>query len=207
MKQNYLLIDTETSGLSASKNAITQIAALIFNEQYEKLFDFDFYIAPYDRVYEEKALLYSKITHSTLTRQGIPHTEAVDALKLILNKFNQTLKSSIIVVGHNVSFDIAFLSDLFLTVNKKEPFYKYVNSTNEIINSIDTLILSKLLMNDYDNSFSLGSLANHYSIVSNDLHNAKNDVNTTFELLKKLIFRNSKQKEKEKSSNKLFFQF
>lgn len=97
----FTVIDTETTGLSAKKNSLTEVTAIQYQNGQEKA------------------------KFSTLIKPGDPISEEVEALTGITNEMVQNappvitvlsdlcafVGSSPLIVGHNVGFDIRFITE------------------------------------------------------------------------------------------------
>ena len=113
MRNTFLVIDTETGGLSCEKNSILSIAGVVWQPRGEINKLFDIYIKEPVMNVEEKALKINKIDLEHVYEHGLTPREAVVHIKKALDaRFGQNRKP-IQLVGHNVSFDLGFIKRLY----------------------------------------------------------------------------------------------
>lgn len=208
--KNYVVLDFETGGLDPRKNATTEFAGLILDgfsleskETYTSL------IKPYSNelTYDSAALNGTGITMEML-ETGDDIKNVVNEIKDLFLKATTTKgeKYKPVIVGHNVQFDIGFLSQLFLFC--KEDLSKYIGGRLDIYGTfypsfIDTVEMTALgYGNDEDlKNWKLGNVCSHVGIELNDAHRAMNDVYATSELLKFYIKRLRNSNLETNSSN------
>lgn len=162
MPQVYVAIDLETTGLSPEHDAIIEIGAVRFRS---------------DRVLDTWSTLINphrpiplKIQHLT----GISQADVRDApaLAQVLPTLRRFVGDSV-VVGHNVSFDLAFLSRQgVLTQNQ----------------AVDTFELASILLPEAPR-YSLGALADRLGIALPTRHRALDDATATKDLFLALLER------------------
>jgi DNA polymerase III epsilon subunit family exonuclease len=95
----FVVIDLETTGLNAKKNSITEVTAIKYVNA-EALSVFSSLVKPHESIPIEVEAL-TGITNE-MVAQAPP-------LVMVLNDLLQFLGKEQIIVGHNVSFDMAFL--------------------------------------------------------------------------------------------------
>lgn len=183
-KSNYIVFDCETGGLDENKNPITQFAAVILDGKTLKEIDrWETYIKPYnDLVIEKKALDSTMVSMSDINL-GVSVKEFVStAIKFweshrVKSKFKDM--GRLVPVGHNVTFDIAFINYALKLENKSditEWFYP---------NFIDTFPLAKLAFCETgQEKINLGACCDRAKIKLTDAHGAMNDVEATSKLLR-----------------------
>jgi len=111
-----IVIDCETGGLSPIKNPITQIAYEAFQlDDYEMLGEYSSYIKPYNNlVLEQGAMDITGITPEKLDKEGIDIKVAVKKMCEDFQRFNVAgYRKKPILVGHNVGFDVGFITYAF----------------------------------------------------------------------------------------------
>ena len=113
MKDTFLVIDTETGGLSCKKNSILSIAGVIWKPRGEITKLFDFYIKEPVMNVEERALKVNKIDLKDVYDRGLTPIEAVRTIKSTLNARFGPDRRPIQLVGHNVAFDLGFIRRLY----------------------------------------------------------------------------------------------
>jgi len=111
-KQPYLVVDTETGGLNAKKHSILSIAGVIWDPKKKVEPIFDFYVCEDNISYVEKALEVNKIDLKDV-ENGFKPANAVIEIKKALDKHFGPDRKPILLVGHNINFDIAFIKRLY----------------------------------------------------------------------------------------------
>lgn len=133
IKDYYLVIDTETGGLSPSEHSLLSVAGVICspkNNVCETLFDF--YVKEPSLSVDKEALAVNKINLSKVVLEGLEPVPAIEKMIQSIDKyFGTSPGGNLILVGHNVGFDIAFLKRLFSLAG-----YKFENLFSH--RSIDT---------------------------------------------------------------------
>jgi DNA polymerase III alpha subunit (gram-positive type) len=111
--QTYLVVDTETGGLDPEKQSILSIAGVAWqaNKCLEPLFDF--YICEEEIETTKRALEVNKIDLEVVKEEGYGPYEAVKEIKKALNKRFTHDRKPIMLVGHNIAFDIGFIKRLY----------------------------------------------------------------------------------------------
>lgn len=156
---NYIVVDTETTGLDPRFDSIIEIGAIKIRNN--KIVDsFNTLIKP-DRT-RNSGYVSSFITDLTgisndmIEQDGISEFEA-------MKQINDFIKEDILV-GHNVNFDINFLYDSF--INHLE-----IPMTNSFI---DVLRIARKQLKELK-KHRLVDLMKHYSLSSDNQHRAKED--------------------------------
>lgn len=153
----YIVLDIETTGLSADDEIIEISAIKIKNNEVVNTFS---------SLVNPKQLISQKIISITgITNEMVQ--EAPD-IKTILPQFIEFIGDNTLI-GHNIkSFDIPF-------INRKCKKFSICTFENKLV---DTLYLSKKQLNLCNNS--LDSIANHFNIVNENAHRALSDCYTTW---------------------------
>lgn len=161
--EDYIVLDIETTGLNYMLDEIIEISALKIK----------------NRLITDE--------YSTLVQPSEPIPEAIEKLTGISNEdlkyapqINDIIPefyefvSDMIIVGHNINFDIQFI--------KQNSF-----ETDKILNNdyVDTLRLSRYLYRDIENH-KLETLANHLSVNYIGAHRALTDCKITYECFEKM---------------------
>lgn len=160
---NYTIVDIETTGLSPMKNEIIELSAVKVRN--------DVVVDKFSSLVKPKGTINSFITGLT----GISNEMVQNApdIKSVLPEFMKFLDNDSIL-GHNVSFDIRFIS-----FNLKKYFScEFENSR------IDTMVLSRRHCSLQ--SHKLENLAKHYNISTEGHHRAMNDCIMTFEVYRNI---------------------
>lgn len=180
--QQYLALDCETSGLDCNKHNLLSIYCRIMNENFECIDEIELNIKYTDYTVNMKALEINNIDLLVHHRTAKDLNVSKKLFRYFLDKnYNKT---RYILIGHNIKFDIDFITDTLLT---NEEYFKYFNFAN-----IDTMILAQnlKLCNKIDQNVQLNlkSLCDYYKInIENEkFHTAKFDTLMCIELLKKM---------------------
>jgi len=202
---NYIVFDCETGGLSPKRNPITEIALIACEfGTFKEINRFETFVRPYaDLVIEEKALEMTNITLKEIN-QGIDYKELV---KLLIQFFQLSTPRGgkgnrfyPILVGHNVSFDIGFVKEIFQFAGRN--LHDYVASNNEEVDRICTLKLSKAKWID-NGKYNLEACCKRAGITLTDSHRAMADVAATkklVEILLKPVIKNAKGEVEEETN-------
>ncbi len=157
---NFMVIDTETTGLSPTENEIVQLTAINFVNLVPTR-AFSTYVRPRGEM-GEKAMQINGITPDMV--KDAPYIEQV------LPSFSEFIGTKVPLVGHNISFDLNFLqaSGLPATAYYRRTVY-------------DTLDLSKKVYASPSNK--LTYLCRHtLHVIRDDAHDAVSDALATGEL-------------------------
>ena len=176
---DYVVIDIETTGLSPSYCEIIELSAVKIKDNS--------IVDTFSSLVKPKAPIPEFIEKLT----GITNSmvESAPTLEGVLPNYLKFLDTNI-VVGHNISFDIHFLSNAMQDLYNEE-FHN---------DHIDTLRISRKLIKSIAN-YKLSTIAEYFNIVPENQHRALDDCNTTNEIFKKL---SSLNKETESAFIRLF---
>lgn len=206
-KSNYIIFDCETGGFSEKENPITQIALLCIDDKLNEVDRFETFIAPYNDL---------KITSGALQTTGLKMSDinngvtSKKAVELITTFFKSNMSKNHpafrpVIIGHNVAFDIKFVSELF-RLHKKD----FADIRND--NPIDTQTLMKMYKPNIS-SLKLEVCCSEVGIELPDAHKAMNDVIATVDLFRALTKRLRTNKSKnsdddsEQKKSRVKFQF
>lgn len=175
MKDVFVCLDCETTGLDKENDQIIEIALVKFT---------------FDKVLARKQTLVNPKCPIPKESTAIHHItqEMVEGKPLIEQVLPEYLKEldGVVLVGHKIDFDI----DMIANAAKKHG----INTTIEQIPFIDTLRLARLYGESPVNS--LEGLQNHFNFPVRSLHRAMEDVLLNIDVFKKLThilgFKNSK---------------
>jgi DNA polymerase-3 subunit epsilon len=156
----FSFLDVETTGLScATKDKICEIAILYgpINDQ----------MIPWQTLLNPKCPIPPEVTRiHNITYEMVKDAPTFDQ---VAGKIVEIISNSI-VICHNASFDMGFLSTELKACGRKMPQIKI----------IDTLKIARERFNF--NSNALGNIAVNLGIKSKDQHRALADVHTTYEI-------------------------
>lgn len=157
---DYVLVDIETTGLSPTTDEIIEIGAIKVKQN--KIID------KYNELIKVNRNLPPFITNLT----GITN-EMLKTGKSPITVYKEFIDfvGENVIIGHNVNFDLGFLTD---------KCKKYINQnlTNDYV---DTMYLARRLIKDTAN-YKLGTLANYFNVSYEGAHRGLKDVEITYEV-------------------------
>lgn len=174
-----VFIDTETTGLDASRHELIEVAGIIVDIQnqsqgiYTVLDSFVYKIHP------------TRITDADPNALKINHYDPshwIDALdlKTALTLVAEKTKGAV-MIGHNVTFDFMFLDKAFKQTGVMNTMHYHL---------LDTISIAYTKLKDQEldiQRFGLQYLCEYFNIPNKDSHTAFADAEATFELYKKLM--------------------
>lgn len=162
---NFVVIDTETTGLSASKDAIVEVSAVKF-ERYMPVAVFESFVNPHRSIPEAA----SKVNH--ITDDMVSDAPDFSQIRADLVSFI----GSSTVIGHNLDFDLKFLCSAGIAfVDPKQKFF-------------DTLELSRRIIGDEVEDCKLVTLCDYYKIrYEGGAHRSSSDSLATGLLFRELV--------------------
>jgi len=172
LNKTYTIIDIETTGGSASRSRITEIAIVVHDGQ--KVVD------TYETLINPECSIPYGITQLT----GITQEMVKDAPKFyeVAKKIVEMTEGAIFV-AHNVRFDYSFVREEFARLG-----YTYTRKT------LCTVRLSRKAFPGL-RSYSLEKLIQHFKIKVNDRHRAMADTMATVEIFEKILNQDATQEQ------------
>lgn len=186
---NYLIFDTETTGLPKSKNTskgkwyekwpyIVQISWILYDGKKNMIKDIQDFIVklPENILISNESSTIHGITNELSHKKGTTILE-------IIKKFNIVLNLCDMIIGHNIDFDINMLRAEYIRNNCVEPFkilkYKPIYCTMK--NSIELCKIESI--NKYGKYFKWPKLVELHKKLFNtepkNLHNSLTDIYVT----------------------------
>lgn len=189
----FIIMDFETGGLDPQKNPVTEFAAIsVDGDTLKEISSVDVLVKPYDNnlEYEQEALTATNISMELIQSKGLEFKKFIEAICNFFKESNihSHIRHRPILVGHNITFDIGFLQQIFDRTSKKlESFVagKTDFYGNFVPEYIDTLRLCKFAWGS-DTEFTSYKLVNCIQKANLELvgaHRAMNDVRATKDLL------------------------
>lgn len=162
----YCSLDIETSGFDPAKDEILEIGFVKFKFLENKFT----IIEEYNRLFKPKG----EVSETVLALTGITRVELEKADDFIKHReeISEKLKD-VILVGHNIDFDLGFLKSLGMNLSEKK---------------IDTLDLAQFILPCHP-AYNLENLSYFFHINSEKAHRALSDAKTTFKVLENLCAR------------------
>lgn len=169
IKNDYVVIDIETTGFSSDADDILELSAVkvISNKIIDK---FSFLIKPNNFTAVSPIIEnLTGISTEMILKNGRDE-------ETVLREFYAFINDNIII-GHNVNFDINFLYDRILDLTSKK-------LQNDFI---DTYRLAKWYAFPEEEKYTLMALSNSIGIPATSYHRSEADAYTTFLLYQKII--------------------
>jgi len=178
-----LYFDCETTGLSAIKNGIIQIAGII-EINNEEVRSFNMKIKPFaSDIIKQEALDISGITLEDIKEFEDPKTaynNIVTIFDRYVDKYDRNDK--FLVCGYNVRFDIDFLKEFFVK-NGNDYLFSYFGQIRDPLPVIQYLS-SMGKINTINNK--LSTMCEYFGIDIKNAHDAMADIKATKSLIKKI---------------------
>lgn len=169
----YLFLDTETTGLKAQVHDLLSLSMVLTDTKGKTLLVYDVFLKPnveIDWVIDPIALQCNKINLVEHLKSAITYFKASDQLRSVYSEIHKTHTAGIkpTIVGHNVSFDLAFMAK-HLGEDHRLYCHKY---------SEDTAVIASFLGYKFKN---LADLAKQLGIdvIESSLHTAAYDRDLT----------------------------
>ena len=177
---NYAVLDVETGGRLAAKNPIVQIALVIIDGvTLNEIARYQNYVKPYQELeIEQAALDYNGISMRDIEQHGVDYRKVVKEMITLLKetRVNSHVAYKPLIVGHNVQFDIGFISQMFKFA--KEDLFKHTQPDYWCTMRLDQLKNYK----DKIVGYKLEDCCDRVGIELIDGHDAMNDTLATKDL-------------------------
>ncbi|MFN4122095.1 MAG: exonuclease domain-containing protein [Flavobacteriales bacterium] len=184
----FLILDLEMSGSEAEFHDIIQIGAVLADDNWNKLSEFETLVYP---DHEETFSSYAEAVHGISlddlkdAPQSFEALENLEAwIRKTLRKTSQEKLHEVILCGQSIINDIHFLKVEYQYLNLSWPFaYKMIDLMSF------TLLMKQILEKNQRKApekLSLKAVAAHFGIFrQGEQHNALEDARITFECFKK----------------------
>ena len=163
----YIFIDTETGGLNYNEHSLLSVGFIVTDNDLNMIDKKEYFIKNDKYICELSAMTINKINIMDCIKNGIDNNQLYNVLNSYGNEKN------LVWAGWNVMFDVQFLSKF---LNGKLYFGKYMDVKSIYID----------YTNNQYTSYSLDSASKQLEIVNNKPHNAMSDIETTFEIYKRI---------------------
>ena len=163
--KNIVVLDVETTGIKANTDKIIELYMLKVNNNEVV----DEYYSKFNPEIEIPLFI------SNLTGIYQWHVDSSPTITQEIENIKNFIDDSV-VIGHNLKFDLSFLN------------YNLINNGFDILSNenIDTLRLSRALLRNKVRNHKLSTLSQFFKTTNKNNHNSKDDVLTTYEVLRHL---------------------
>lgn len=171
--EHILIFDFETSGLCPYKNRIIEIGAVLLKKTPEgvyKIVDDLNVLIKQDEPLPEKIIEITGITDELLNNEGVSEEEA-------FRKFQALHKKNALLVAYNISFDYAFLNELYR---------RHLNNSTVYVSN-DLLDIMAIYKDRHPYPHRLESAVEKYNVINKSAHRALDDVKATLKVWVKMI--------------------
>lgn len=181
IRMKYFCFDTELGGLKKEYSLLT-LYGQILNEDLNVLDEIDLKIKPDDGIYKVSAdaLSINRINLVEHDKISIPMSEASGKFNNFICRHSMNSGEKIIPMGHNVSLDIKFVKNYLISSSEWDKHFSYRKMD---CHSVAMFLGFSGYLPKYD-SYSLKTLAEHYHLDTDGMHEAKKDVQITIQLFK-----------------------
>lgn len=175
-----LFLDTETGGLDEERHSLLTIGLVVW-EDNTIIARKELWISKDNYQYDEEAMKINHINLDELREYGISELEAIHSINNFCNEyFNQ---HPVILAGHNIKFDIAFLKKLYLKY--QIPFENYFShKTIDTVSILKFLCIQGKIPKELE---SMNKMLEYYGIKVKKRHTALGDAELTAKLFTKLL--------------------
>jgi DNA polymerase-3 subunit epsilon len=165
-------IDCETTGVTPGEHDIIEICVIRTTQDLKIKRKFCSLVRPLNWSFNDEAMTKNNISYTELSFNA-------PTFKQIYGKLYDVINNTILV-GHNVAFDIRFLSDSLNKIQEKLDMVHY--------HSIDTASMAwPLFVAGKIKSVSLAVLCDYYGISNENSHRAEKDVERLIQVYQKLL--------------------
>lgn len=180
---NFVAVDCETTGLSAERDAIIEIAAIRF-EKWQPVDEFSTLINPKRNIPPK----VSSINH--ITNDMVLGAPTIDDVLPLFEDFIGKYP----LVGHNLPFDLGFIQNAGLDLlAQNRRYYDTLQLVDRVLTKPGSKRWDKELgysvkVEDYDvENFKLGTLCEYFNVDIDNAHRALSDARATGFLFKKIV--------------------
>lgn len=172
-KHNLSFTDIETTGLSLTLHEIIEIGCIVVDSDLNIIEEFELKVKPQHIKTADKVSL--KINHYN-PDNWVDAISLEEAMKILADKTKDST-----MIGHNISFDAAFLEKAFYETKIEKKFFHY--------HLLDTVSIAFAKLHDKSDieKLTLHELCEYFNIKNEHEHTALSDTRATFELYKKLM--------------------
>lgn len=182
MKEKYIAVDLETTGLNAKVDRIVEVGMVAFQngqatDRYETLIDPGILIPA----------AASAVNHITNEMLSAAPRECV-IYPVLVNTLGDVLEGKTILCAHNAPFDMAFLAETLMR-----------HGYSGEICYVDTLAVSRRLLRGL-RSYKLAAVAECFEIENRQAHRAASDAETCGKIMDELLYFQEQENESRRKA-------
>lgn len=182
MNDRLLFIDTETGGLDPQKHSLLSIGVIVWEKERGELFSDEFHVYSDNYSVTKSA---TRINHFNLAEHNLHALDPSTVLQRLFEIREKYFgKNSLIpLAGHNITFDIQFIKQLFFQCGRSyEKFFSHrVVDTYSVIKFLSDC---QIIPNSVNSS---ASAFKYFGITVAGRHTALGDARATMQLYSKAI--------------------
>ncbi len=167
---NFVVYDTETTGLDVEKDEIVQLSAIKIGRGGEILDSLDILVEPTRPIERAAQQTHGFTLESIRARGGVTAKQA-------LAQFSAFAEGSVLIGHNNLAFDKPLLERQYQENGLQFP---------QILAEYDTLLIAKQFYPELDN-FKLATLCARFSVTNERAHDALSDVTATGQCLAAML--------------------
>ena len=178
----YVFIDTETGGTIPQKHSLLQIGLVIWDYNDGIIAKKQFFIKHKRYFVTKEAKKINKFNreeHNKLAQE--PAVVIEELLSFLQNYFSKEVY--VLIIGHNVQFDVSFLKEFFKK-NKRSFNQYFSHRTIDTYSVYKTMVIAGRIKENLNSS---ADVFKYYNIKIENRHSAIDDCLATVELYEKLL--------------------
>lgn len=184
MDKKVIFLDTETGGLNEFENSLLTVGLALWDNG-TIVDSLEVFISKEVYNVTDKAIEVNKIDLDNLRKIGCNEKEAIEKIESFCYKHFKNER--VVIAGHNVSFDIAFLKQLYRRNNNYNFYKRFSHRSIDTSAILKYLYFSGKLESDISNSDAAFKFFN-IEFEEGKRHSALGDAIATAELFNKLIY-------------------
>ena len=179
-----IVLDTETTGIGASKHRIVELSAIKLGRGFEPESCFTTLINPCKAIPPSATAVHHISDDMVSSAPTFP--EIADCFNNYISGCN--------IVGHNVKFDLEFLYAAGIDLPQKVKYYDTMDIAKKVLTSPSRRMVydretgGMVELDEYDvENYKLTTLCDYYGIYRNNEHRSLSDCLATAKVLKELV--------------------
>lgn len=181
MTAKFFAFDVETTGLDPENSEIISLAGSLLDVELKEIKSIEVYALPEKGCPPEVAKINGYNEEAWLAKGALSQQDMYDKISAFAEGCYR-----VVTVGHNVSFDVAFLRALFTAHSSRAMYDKYFSYHS--VCTLGSSILFDIAKNGKkEGAYNLGKLCARFGIsLGENAHDAKADIRATIEIFRYL---------------------